>query len=329
METLSWDVLALHLTAGSPCTVQMGGTRGVVLTYDPVTRALALNVPAGNEEAIPSKPFEELVIRLTEFDGIRRFEISTTEPDLYREFHRFAGLLTEDFQEAGRSAGHAFEAAIDRWRSFAAVRTPMSPEAQIGLLGELIFLRSLIERFGPFAVESWTAQVELRPGRHDFALPDVDVEVKTTRGNSREHLIHGLGQLTPVDGRELFILSLRAEPSGVGKGTSLPECVSSIRDLLPLGSAHRRKFEIGLGAAHYRDADASSYDGRIRLADNARLVVVDSLCPRIQPSMLEATIGTLAAKVSQVSYRISIDGLGVEEGTDEFCQIVGFLRMNV
>ena len=36
---------------------------------------------------------------------------------------------------------------------------------------------------------------------HDFALPDGDIEVKTTRTDRRVHVIHGAGQLTPAPGR--------------------------------------------------------------------------------------------------------------------------------
>ena len=99
---------------------------------------------------------------------------------------------------------------------------------EVGLVGELLFLRHLAKHYGDSAaIRSW-----LGPPRepHDFFLSDFDVEAKTTEGERRIHTVSSETQLMPSPGRRLFLLSIQLSEAGAdGKGQSLRQLVDEAR----------------------------------------------------------------------------------------------------
>jgi hypothetical protein len=119
------------------------------------------------------------------------------------------------------------------------------------------------------------------------------------------------------------VLSLRLDFGGAS-GVSLTEIVGRIRKSLAEDAKTLSALNQKLIAAGYSDEDSLYYPQRFRLADKARVISVDSGCPRIQEGMLTAVIGESAAqRVSHVTYRIDVEGLGHEEGSKEFEHVMG------
>jgi hypothetical protein len=325
METLSWEALQAHLSDGVPALLSMGGKKGVQLGYAAETRRIFVRLPVVPGTPTPPQLYAELNLRIIHTDRGPMLEISSGATDLQREFHRFAGLLTEDFEKPGRTALEAFATATERWRELTTRREGMSTEQQVGLWGELYFLRALVAgELKGLAVEAWTGRGDSVSDRHDFRFAGIDVEVKTTRRSTRQHVIHGLTQLLPSIGHDLYLISLRLDAAGAGTGASLSDLVFMVRSALGENQAARKCFEDKLKWAKYVEADAAFYVERFKVADSPMLVPITSPFPRIIPSAIAHEVpAQLVNRISDVSYRVDLEGLGFAYGTPEFAQVMG------
>ena len=111
----------------------------------------------------------------------------------------------------------------------------MSAEKQVGLFGELL------PRTSDWADRRRSGSLVLagsKPREHDFVFEALHLEVKTTTGERRKHMIHGLTQLVLVPGAGLAVISVQLTQSTLEAGTTLPELVNRIRS--PHGWPHSR-----------------------------------------------------------------------------------------
>jgi Putative PD-(D/E)XK family member, (DUF4420) len=313
MELLGWERLSEHIQSQFPVLVPMGGTRGALIGCDPGTHRLFLRLPSEAGDLTTPSPYADLHVEARRDDGRPVIEVFTTTPHLFKEFHRFAELLTDEYEHSGLSASAAFASVVERWRELAVRRDLLSAEEQLGLSGELAVLAALIRHHGPAAVSAWTGRMtEATPERHDFRLGAIDLEVKSTRSARRQHLIHGLRQLDPSAGHQLFLVSIRFEAAGFANGVTLGMRVASIRALLSSNANATRQFDEKLVAARYRDADDTQYGDRTLLADTPTLIPVNENCPRLVASTIQGALGpALASRIAQdLTYRIDVEGLG-------------------
>jgi hypothetical protein len=273
--------------------------------------------------AVPPSPYSDLGTKVEMDESGPVFEFYTDNSGLYREFHHFAQLFVEDLEQRNKSVPSAFNDALIRWLELGSRKALLTPEQQLGLLGEVLVLAELVSRRGQPAVLAWTGRNEEIPDRHDFRFDSIDMEVKSTRSSRREHIVHGLRQLTPSLHHHLYLLSLRFEPAGISEGTSLPDGIATLRKLLTDPSA-RDLFDKQLEVARYSDDHAANYSDKMKLADNPMLIRVDERCPRLTDELVYQGLGaSLASRVKKVSYQIDLEGLGVAQGTEPFTKVLG------
>lgn len=197
-----------------------------------------------------------------------------------------------------RSAFEAFMRRVMAWQDF--MQRPrehlLSAEAELGLFGELLFLRQLISSgMLPIrAVESWEGPMD---GLQDFVLEAGAVEVKTTASSSGfPAKILSLEQLDDSERQPLFLGAWRMtlDPSG----QTLPELVSELRgELQQTGAA--QLFETRLMHAGYRDAQADAYT-RCFAAPDLKLLRVDGEFPRL-------TRANVPTAIRRAGYEIDLD----------------------
>lgn len=308
----------------------MGGKRGVQVGFNPPVKTFFLRIPIDPSSLIPPSPYSELKVEIVENDAGRFLEISTSAEHLFREFHKLAGIVTEDFEVPNQTAIGAFESAMRRWLELTSRIELLSEEKRLGLLGELVLLRALIINYGAQAVYAWTGRSPFLAERHDFRLGNVDIEVKSTRNVRRQHIIHGLEQLQPSEGRKLYLLSLRFESAGLSGGRSLYGEIEQIRSSLETNPIEHSEFENRILLSGYLDKDAQHYQDRVIFADIPILAIVDDHFPRINRNILEGALESeIAGRISDVSYRIEIDGFGVKQGSVEFSKVLGNLQLEV
>lgn len=194
-----------------------------------------------------------------------------------------------------------FLARIRAWQDFMRLGADMtlSPEAEVGLIGELVFLRDILKAGIPpvLVIESWVGPIN---GVQDFALGTGAVEVKTTisavgfRAN-----VASLEQLDDSARQPLFLagVRLRLEASGM----SLPEIIEDMRLLLLEDATARNSFDIKLLHAGYVDA----------LSDRYRRSF-SSVCTqifRVAEGFPRLTKSAVPRQVMHACYELDIDGI--------------------
>jgi hypothetical protein len=205
-------------------------------------------------------------------------------------------------------AGRPFYAATARslaaYRDLLALRGRLSEEKVIGLLGELLVLEHLLQTTDEgTAVDAWVGP---RSEEHDFVLPDLDAEVKTTLGERRSHLIGSEHQLQSSKARPLWLVSIQLTRGGAAaEGFALTDAVQRVLAMLTTTAttvaAHLRT----LG---WREGDADLYREKYIPRSTPTAYLVDQRFPAITRHILEKSL-TRPELVGHVTYRVDVTDL--------------------
>ena len=235
--------------------------------------------------------------------------------------------IADRVQQECQSLASAAQAAVHEWKEIFTLTSLLSGEAERGFLGERWLLERLIHTRGPRAVDAWQGPLgEL----HDFALEDYSLEVKTTLSRERLHVISDIRQLQPSVGAALYLVSLQLRPDGSSTSPTLPEAVDCIASQLASCRAAHQKFKELLRRAGYDDQHRSRYTQRYRQRTRPTLVRVDDTFPAISPATLLEVLGAdRVARVLDVEYSISVEGLGREDGSSEFLSVIPWCASTV
>lgn len=183
----------------------------------------------------------------------------------------------------------------------------LSPEAEIGLFGELALLRSAIDAGMPhgLAVESWVGPLG---GVQDFEIGPGALEVKSTLSPAGfPAKIGSLEQLDDSARQPLFVAGARLRQTESGQ--NLPGAVEAMRQSVSGDAEAARLLSERLLAAGYYDGHADRYPRRFDLA-GIRVVEVATDFPRLTP-------GTAPTGIMRAMYEIDLDKApGVNVGVD-------------
>lgn len=173
----------------------------------------------------------------------------------------------------------------------------LSPESEIGLVGELTLLRAIIDAGLPLAtaIESWVGPLD---AVRDFEIGTGSLEVKATLSAAGfPAKIGSLEQLVDSVRQPLFVAGARLRQTDTGQ--SLPELVAEMRDVAAGEPEAMRVLGERLIAAGYFDAHADRYVRRLALVDT-RVVEVKEGFPRL-------TRGSVPLGVTRAAYEIDLD----------------------
>jgi hypothetical protein len=217
--------------------------------------------------------------------------------------HGAYGLLTsvaDQLQLHQQPLAAAVATAIAKHRDLFAGKAGLSAEKEVGLFGELTVLDFLIGKVGAGpAVAAWQGPLS---EEHDFVFSDVHLEVKTTSGEQRRHMMHGFTQLVPLRGVPLSVVSLQLTRSSHQGGLTLGQMVSSVR---AKSGGYRPKVDAALEAMGWEDADVQLYNTFWTLRNQPRAFDVDDRFPALTAARLAKVIPNLKA-VSELSYRLDL-----------------------
>jgi hypothetical protein len=177
----------------------------------------------------------------------------------------------------------------------------LSLERELGLYGELLTLRDLYFAVGaPTALAAWQSE---NAEQHDFSLAALDIEVKATSAERRQHWIGSLTQLNPTCDRSLWLASHQLTRTS-GGGQSLPDLIDELRAYIGSGTA-RDPFERKLRASGWMDLYTKTIRSRWLLRTPSVVYEVGPGFPRLtRPLLSQAKIPT---QVIEVRYRIDLD----------------------
>jgi len=207
----------------------------------------------------------------------------------------------DDAVTAGSDEGRLLQVFIGRvgaWQEFMRKGSQaLSPEAEIGLIGELMLLRAIIEAgVAPAAaVESWVGPLG---GIQDFEIGAGALEVKATLSAAGfPARIGSLGQLDDLTRQPLFVAGARLRQTESGQ--SLPGFVEAMRQVIKGDGEADRLLSERLLAAGYSDAHADRYPRKFEQA-GTRVVEVAGNFPRMTP-------GSVPAGIMNAMYEIDLD----------------------
>ncbi len=296
------------------------GWRGIPVTSAGVCELMAARRFPGNEEALlacfptarlesserlpEGKGFE--VVRADPFGDCRTWiALSRKEsgsPELFAEMvGDVAGAM--DTEAAGGEAVilRTMLRRVRMWQQFMSRGAgPLSPEAELGLAGELYFMTLLLDAgvLPESVVRGWVGPDD---APQDFLLGDGAIEVKATMSSSGFPVkIGSLEQLDDAVASPLFLAAVRfASTEG---GATLPEMVAEVSRRLEGEPGVTTHLSERLMAAGYSETHAGQYSRRFEPKEKRVLFVTEGF-PRLTP-------GVVPPGVTRVLYEINLDHAG-------------------
>lgn len=309
-----WGDFRNLVDSGNPALVVVPGSPRAVFFTDPGGARVGLRLAWSG--VVPPLRLHELSAASVAFDGERYLEVSTRQGNTYQEFYAFACSLADRVQLRGQSPYTALLESLKNWESLFAESPVLTLPAQAGLFGEIWALNRVADSLGwPDALASWRGPDS---GEHDFSLERLDIEVKTTTRERRIHTIQSETQLQPSPLRPLYLLSLQLTIGGLS-GRSLSAAVEETRRQVP--PALEPQLLQNLKDGGWRPEHDSYYNTPILFRTLPVLVPVDDAFPRLSLENLTLEPG-IKARVTNVSYDIDVEGLGVEDGSKPFLNIL-------
>ncbi len=258
---------------------------------------------ASMPDPLPRLPkLKNLVASFRHTSGSAAFVLGLKEPSQAELFETLCRDVVAA-GEAGESLDEALARCLQRTRRWhrllrGGMRSGLSVEEQRGLVGELAFLRKLVEGLGAEpAIEAWTGPTG---SAKDFEFIGSCVEVKARRAAATPFVaISSEDQLADVDGCRLFLNIANVASAVTPEGETLHDHVRMTAQHFDGEGSTYDAWEEALYATGYEPED--DYDGRRwALGEAASYEVVEGF-PRIETP--------LPSGVTNVRYAISLSAL--------------------
>ncbi|WOP19301.1 PD-(D/E)XK motif protein [Raineyella sp. LH-20] len=300
-DQLSPDTLEKYFRSGTVTTHHVNDFPEVIITVDSPGQRISVLTPR-NGMMLDTATLRRVTTGIDMRAGVEWARLTLDARGMYAEAY---GLVLSVVQamRGGATFAAASSAAMTNMKALLAAKPRISEERQIGLFGELLLYRTLLDTFDEYTVVDWW----LGPlaEERDFAFPAFDAEVKTTLGESRTHVIHGAGQLEPSPGRSLWLVSIQITRAGGDPlGIRLPGLIGEIRDRL-IGT--RDRFVSHLASEGWDEDDAAMYPTAYVLRTTPAAYLVDDDFPAVTPERLRSIVPH-SDLVSDVTYRVDVSG---------------------
>lgn len=300
-DQLSPDTLEKYFRSGTVTVHHVNDSPEVDITIDGPGQKISVLTPRKGM-VLDSASLRRVTTGVDVRNGQEWARFTLDARGMYAEAH---GLVISVVQamRGGATFAAATSAAMTNMKALLAAKPRISEEKQIGLVGELLLFRSLLDTFDEYTVIDWW----LGPlaEEHDYAFPAFDAEVKTTLGESRTHVIHGAGQLEPSPGRSLWLVSVQVTRAGGNPdGVGLPGLIHEIRERL---TGTRDRFVSRLSSEGWDDDDAAMYPASYVLRTTPAAYRVDDDFPAVTRQRLRSVVPH-SDLVSDVTYRVNVSG---------------------
>ena len=296
---LTAESLDTYMAAGVPTTHVLSDSPRYELELDPAAQRYRLMTPVdGHEPAVAG--YRRVSVETFSTEDGPWFQLEIDARDLHHEAYGMVVSIVSAVR-GGATFATAVETVLERMRAVLASRRRLSPDQEIGLLGELLVVRHLLATCDGADVIDWW--LGLLGEQHDLGLPDFDVEVKTTSAERRVHVVHGERQMEATPGRPLWLLSIQVTRAGGARGLGLPELVGDLRRRVP--HTHRESLAVHLHGVGWREEDADLYPDRYILRSTPAAFEVDDDFPAITPARLSGVVPHLEL-ISDLQYRLDL-----------------------
>lgn len=290
-----------YLAAGVPIAHPMGSRPLLTLMIDPQRPAISLRGPLAPDETPPSMRFEHLSVQVAPGDP-SQLQVLVTDPTLFVDAYTIFCATADRTQFGGRGFATAVIDTIRLLTRLLERNRSIPRERELGLCGELLTLIGACNLLGAdHAVAAWRGP---HGEEHDFAVRDLDVEVKTTASEQRAHWIDSLTQLQETPPTPLWLVSHQLTEAGPGQGWRLRDLVSTARTAAA-GTSNSIELDAKLAAAGWADPFGELCVTRWRRRTSSRAFRVADGFPRLTMQQLSGTAHDYSQVVA-VRYRIDL-----------------------
>lgn len=296
---LNPDTLEKYFRSGTVTTHLISESPEAIVRIDGAGQKISLLTPHTGMVQNTAE-LKRVSTGLETWNGRECARITVDARNMYTEAY---GLMLSVVQamRGGATFAAATSAAMTNMKALLAAKPRISEEKQIGLIGELLLFRALLNAFDEYSVIDWW----LGPlaEERDYAFPTFDAEVKTTTAESRAHVIHGASQLEPSPGRPLWLVSIQiTRAGGDPNGFTLPGLIQEIRERL---TTTRDLFVACLASENWEDDDAAMYPTAYIFRSTPAAYLVDDDFPAVTRSRLNSVVPH-SDLVSAVTYRVDV-----------------------
>ena len=321
LQIAEWLTVDNLLSSGASFLEPIVGIANCAIAFDFDYQRFSVEIPVTTVDLPKAQP-RSLKFKVALINGLQKLVVSCDSKELFRSFYDFIHEVLELVHSGDYSPKEAVEVSWLTWGQLIERESSLSREKQIGLLGELWLLERLASfQSWEFALDAWH---KTSVSEHDFCLPKKDIEVKTCTGEARSHLIGSLTQLQPSADRDLYLLSVQLTSASImaTESFSLASKVRIVEEAIGTDKESLSLFRLRLESTGWNDDHTDYYDANFILRSKSRLVRVDDDCPSIVEATLSGLSGAMRSRISSVGYRIDVTSLGVEDGQDNFAEIL-------
>jgi hypothetical protein len=320
---LDWTSFAERILVGEDARIHRCHQNPAVdFFYQGIKNRLGLMVEVGADDQIPDSltRLETIHIEKITRDKSWFVSVSIEKPELFQVFYTLLCQLAEKVIKNHKEPLPALLKEIGSLETLLKRKATLSPEKQIGLFGELVVLRRILENDCSVGVDCWTGPMK---DSHDFRLKKNELEVKTALSTQRIHTIHGFRQLFPSDGHELALVSVLLARAPQGDGSSLPEIIGQIERIVAGRGLPADHFQDRLISMGYNHEHAGLYTGRYVLRQPLAFIPIGEGFPRITLELIRQGLGENATRVTDIQYDLNVEGLGREDREEGFPAFLG------
>lgn len=298
---LDREGLRQYLSAGAHAALKVEGIPPLYLIVEPASITLRLRAPQAKNTLPDVSAYKNLATEVIHWRGAQWCQLSISGPIIIDAYPLLIAIA-DRIQKLGTEFAAATRSALEAFREVLAEGSVLSAEAEIGLFGELLVLLHLLTTMPPqLALDAWRGH---EPEEHDFGLPELDLEVKTTTSETRLHWINSLTQLRPTLERPLYLGSLQLTAGGAD-GLTLADMAARTEAAIPLPL--RESLHGKLSAAGWREAAGSLYVRRFRLRTKPQLYAIVDGFPTLTPEKLAVVKASDA--IVQLRYMIDLSNV--------------------
>lgn len=290
---------------GAPMVLPIKGDPGCRLHLDPKNRLITLVTDYSTPEPDVAK-LKNVAFNAVILDGAEFAELAVRVEGNVHGAYALLATITDELQVEKLPLAVAVAAGVARHRNVLEGRGALTTEQEVGLFGELLFLEFLVHHIGAGpAVSAWQGPLS---EEHDFTFDTVHVEVKTTTGERRKHVINGLDQLVPLGGVPLNLLSIQLTRNSPAAGRTLPQIVTQVRTV---AGGYQVAVDAMLGAFGWQDEDADLYSTFWALRSQPRTYAVTGDFPAMTPDLVGPVVPNFGL-LSEVSYKVDLTDLAYD-----------------
>lgn len=224
-------------------------------------------------------------------------------PGFKGPFLRLAEDIVTSLNISAESPEIIVHTIMYRWKKFWSPdsETEISQKWIYGLIGELLYLRNLVENYGPTVIGSWLGP----SGKdHDFQKSNsLAVEIKTST-DIPINITCNINQLDPTLFDELYLVCYRLRSSD--KGIALPYLVENIKQLLKNDDSWLDKFYEELSKAGYKIHLENVYNKTKIESDTPVVFKVDDRFPKITENSF---INPPDNRITNLKYNLELTGI--------------------